>query len=185
MTRKKKIIVTGSCILALLIIVLALEMTSKTHLFHDRSIAHTASDAAKGSTMLTNAAGGTTNKTDTSSRTQSSGTASGSGTDFMLNTPTGIFVSNHHPNLSGSPAPNQINSDCTTTSGATCTIVFTKGSAVKSLPPEITDNGGSAYWTWRLQDIGLTEGTWKVQAKATFGSQTKTAYDLMDLVVKE
>jgi hypothetical protein len=53
------------------------------------------------------------------------------------------------------------------------------------LPPETTDSGGSAYWTWKLQDIGLTEGTWKVQAKATLGSQTKTANDLMDLVVKK
>lgn len=98
--------------------------------------------------------------------------------------PSGTFVSNHHPNLSGSPSPNEIQSTCVTTSGATCTIVFSKDGVTKQLPVQNTDKEGAAYWSWKLQDIGLTTGTWKVQAKAVLGSQTKTTNDALDLEVK-
>jgi hypothetical protein len=101
-----------------------------------------------------------------------------------LTTPTGSFVSNHNPNLSGSPAPNSMQSTCTTTPGAKCQITFKLGSTTKSLPAQQTDRGGSAYWSWELQDIGLTEGSWEVTAKATLGSQTKTATDSMKLEIK-
>ena len=99
--------------------------------------------------------------------------------------PTGNFVSNHHPNLSGSPAPNQIQSICNTTPGATCQIIFTKDGVTKQLPAQKTDSGGATYWTWKLQDIGLTAGSWHVQAKATLGTQTKTADDAMNLEVAQ
>ena len=97
--------------------------------------------------------------------------------------PFGNFISNHHPNLSGSPAPNVESSVCNTTSGASCAITFTMNGITKSLSPETTDKGGAAYWSWTLQQVGLTEGTWKIQAVATLGDQTKTASDAMDLVV--
>jgi hypothetical protein len=105
--------------------------------------------------------------------------------DADLLVPTGTFVSNHHPNLSGQPAPNQIQSVCVTTSGATCTIVFTKNGVTKQLPNQVTDRGGAAYWTWKLQDIDLTPGTWQVTAKATFGSRTETASDATALEVAQ
>jgi hypothetical protein len=100
--------------------------------------------------------------------------------------PTGDFVSNHHPNLSGSPAPNTMTSVCTTTPGASCKISFTNTSTgvVKSLPSQTTDAGGSTYWGWKLQDIGLSAGTWKIQATAGSGDQAKVATDPMDLVVE-
>lgn len=98
--------------------------------------------------------------------------------------PLGQFVSNHRPNLSGQPAPNTISSVCQTTSGATCTITFTLGNTVKSLPKQSTDKGGYTYWEWRLQDIGLTTGIWQVEAVATLGSQQQTATDPMNLEVK-
>jgi hypothetical protein len=182
MILKKKTIVIGSCVVVLLLATAVfLEATNRTRVFHKQSVTQTASDATKGELSSQKANNDTANpETPPSSTT-------GNTNDSMPapDAPNGVFVSNHHPNLSGSPAPNQINSVCTTTSGASCTIVFTNGSVIKSLPPETTDSGGSAYWTWKLQDIGLTEGTWKVQAKATLGSQTKTANDLMDLVVKK
>lgn len=102
-----------------------------------------------------------------------------------LTAPTGTFVSNHRPNLSGSPAPNQVQSTCTTTPGATCQIIFTNGAQTKSLPAQTTDKGGSSYWSWTLQDIGLTEGSWEVTAKAVLGSQTKTTVDSLKMEVKQ
>lgn len=97
--------------------------------------------------------------------------------------PYGSFVSDHSPNLSGSPHPNLINSVCSTNPGVACQISFSNGSTTKYLPSQTTDAGGSTYWTWHLQDIGLTVGSWKIIAKATLGSQTKTTTDPMPLQV--
>jgi len=102
-----------------------------------------------------------------------------------LFTPSGDFVSNHHPNLSGSPAPNTISSVCNTTPGASCKITFTQGDLVKSLSSQTTDANGSTYWSWKLQDVGLTQGTWKIEAVASLNGQTSTASDAMDLVVAQ
>lgn len=105
-------------------------------------------------------------------------------TDKFLLAPNGPFVSNHKPNLSGQPLPNTENSACSTTSGATCQIIFTKGDITKKLPAQMTDAGGSTYWNgWTLQSVGLTEGSWKITAVAKLGSQTKTASDAMTLDV--
>lgn len=126
-----------------------------------------------------------------SSNAQSDSSAAGSsnkaitGSSATLFTPTGDFVSNHHPNLSGSPAPNSMSSVCDTTPGASCKITFTKDGVTKSLASQTTDANGSTYWYWKLQDIGLTTGSWKVQAIASLNSQTKSASDAMDLVVAQ
>lgn len=97
--------------------------------------------------------------------------------------PMGTFVSNHRPNLSGSPAPNTEISTCTTTPGVQCRVSFTKNNIVKSLPSQLTDVNGNTNWSWKLQDIGLTDGTWKISAIATNGGHTSTANDSMDLEV--
>lgn len=102
-------------------------------------------------------------------------------TDLL--TPTGNFVSNHRPNISGQPAPNQLQSTCTTTPGAKCKIVFTKGTSVIALPDETADQGGNVYWSWSLQQYGLTRGSWHIQAVATLNNQTKTANDALNLEV--
>lgn len=101
-----------------------------------------------------------------------------------LRAPTGDFVSNHEPNLSNSPAPNTLASVCVTTPGGTCTITFEKDGIVKSLPAQTADAEGAAYWNWKLQDHGLTEGKWRIQAKATLDDQTKTAEDPLLFNVK-
>jgi len=110
-------------------------------------------------------------------------TTGGGNDTTTLIAPSGNFVSNHEPNLSGSPAPNELASVCNTTSGATCQIAFTKDGVTKALPEQVTDRGGSTYWTWKLQDIGLTAGTWSITAKATLNNQMKTTNDALNLAV--
>lgn len=164
-------------------------MTNTIHLFRHTPHPISASSSTKGEPNNTNPQ---PPATPSPTGTPSSGTT-GSGQDkhspsetptpTALVIPTGNFVSNHHPNLSGSPAPNLIASSCTTTPGATCQIFFTKDGATKSLPAEITDAGGSAFWNWKLQDYGLGQGTWSIRAVATLGSQTQSASDSQDLVV--
>lgn len=99
--------------------------------------------------------------------------------------PTGDFVSNHHPNLSGSPAPNTETSSCTTTVGVQCQIRFTMNGITKELPAQITTDGdGSTLWyNWTLQSVGLTQGTWQVTAVAINGSNVVTAQDPIKLVI--
>jgi hypothetical protein len=104
-------------------------------------------------------------------------------TSVTPSTPLGTFVSNHHPNLSGSPAPNTETSTCTTTPGVQCQISFTKNDVIKYLPSQLTDINGNTNWSWRLQDIGLTSGAWRISAIATNGSKTSTANDSMSLEV--
>ncbi len=107
----------------------------------------------------------------------------GSPTSTVLTEPTGNFVSNHEPNLGGKPAPNELQSVCITTPGATCQITFTKDGLTRSLEPQKTDSSGAAYWTWRLQDVGLSAGSWQIQAKAISGDQVITAVDTLNLEV--
>lgn len=102
-----------------------------------------------------------------------------------LQDPTGGFVSDHHPNLSGSPDPNSLTSVCTTTPGATCQISFSQNGTIRSLPDETTDRGGSAYWNWTLQGLGLTTGSWQIRAVATLNGHTATTIDPMDLEISK
>lgn len=99
--------------------------------------------------------------------------------------PSGTFVSNHRPNLSGSPAPNTITSTCTTTPGASCTIRFSNGDIVKSLPSKTTDSNGNVGWVWKLQDVGLSVGNWKIVAVASIGKNVVEEPDSLDLIVGE
>lgn len=97
--------------------------------------------------------------------------------------PKGDFVSNHEPNLDSNPAPNSLQSVCITSVGASCTVTFTKDGVTKSLPPQNTDKEGAAYWSWTLQEIGLSEGEWTIEARAGSGEQTKTTKDPLALRV--
>lgn len=98
--------------------------------------------------------------------------------------PFGSFVSNHQPELESAWELNRMQSVCNTTEGATCKISFTKGSETKSLSAQKTDKEGAAYWSWTLQEVGLTEGTWKITASATLNGQTSSASDPINLEVK-
>ncbi len=183
-TPKQKKIRTVLILATLLVAILALlEVTNVTSFFHKSktpatttfSDTKTANQQTKGESQ--------TNPTTSNKQDQQPGNDKFSDFTGTLLEPSGNFVSNHHPNISGQPAPNQIQSGCVTTPGADCQITFTSSGGTKTLPLQKTDKGGATYWTWNLQDIGLTEGTWKVQAKATLGSQVKTSDDAIDLVV--
>lgn len=95
--------------------------------------------------------------------------------------PLGSFVSNHHPSLSKSAT---MQSTCTTSAGATCHITFTKSGTTQSLEVKTADSGGNVTWTWRLQDINLTEGEWKITAIATKDGKSKTTEDNITLEIR-
>ena len=100
-------------------------------------------------------------------------------------TPYGGFVSNHHPNLSGKPAPATVVSVCNTTPGAMCYIEFTSSSGVvKKLDAQTTDGNGGTYWSWDIRDAGLTAGSWSIKAIAMLNNQTATAKDVQNLEVE-
>lgn len=101
-----------------------------------------------------------------------------SGTTSTLIAPSGNFVSNHSSSLDAAQS-----SDCTTTPGATCKITFTKDGVTKSLEERTTDRGGAAYWSWKPQDIGLSEGTWEIKAVASLNGKTLTSDDALKLTL--
>lgn len=173
-------------------IVAALELTNTTHFFHKgpkKLPTFPISTPTTGSASTNNQKGqiAATSQTTSNTQTQPENNKDSTGSSnqsVTLVEPSGNFVSNHHPNIGGSPAPNTITSVCTTTPGASCQIIFTKDSLTKSLPSQITDKGGSTYWNnWNINSVGLTAGSWQVKAVATMNNQTKSATDPMQLVV--
>ncbi len=155
---------------------------------NNKSNAPTASPNTKGEASAEQKSGGTAPSSSSGQTTNNDksneGSSAPTNANATLTEPSGTFVSNHHPNLGGSPAPSRMQSVCNTTPGATCRIEFTKDGVTKSLPAQITDAGGATYWTWELKDIDLTQGTWHIKAVATLGAQTKTADDALTLEIK-
>ena len=101
--------------------------------------------------------------------------------------PSGTFVSNHTPNLSGTPAPSSEESVCNGTPGANCYIQFTNSSdgSIFKLLSKVIDDSGSAYWQWDVNTNGLRPGTWQITAVSILGSQSATAKDSRDLTVNK
>lgn len=169
-------------ILFLAALICILGVLAVVHFTHRE--ATSASSYTKGESSPNSPSSTNPSKTNGQISTSSQAPSSNNGTAQTLLAPTGNFVSNHHPNLSGSPAPNTITSVCSSTPGATCVITFTKDGVTKSLGAKIIDAGGSAYWlNWNLQSIGLTTGSWNVKATASLNGQSKSASDAMPLEV--
>ncbi|HUD06062.1 MAG TPA: hypothetical protein VMR18_04090 [Candidatus Saccharimonadales bacterium] len=190
-TTRKKHIFVATAMLLLICLIGGLWLANVITIFHKSKVVPVSGPLTKGEASQGNPTGnaqsnngsiGNTTKSTTNSQTNN-GTSTA--TTGNLLAPTGDFVSDHHPNLSGSPAPNTMSSVCTTTPEATCIITFTNNGVAKHLASETTDSNGSAYWYWKLQDIGLTAGSWQIQAIATLNGQTKTASDAMELVVSQ
>ncbi len=99
--------------------------------------------------------------------------------------PYGTFVSNHYPSLSGSGAPSQEESTCTTSPGANCYIQFTKAGVTKRLATQVTDESGSASWVWDVKKSNLTVGDWVITAVATSGNNSKSRQDSILLTVSK
>lgn len=191
MKKHKRKYLHNKWLLALVIVLVAaavvaiLELTNTTHFFHHDNPPAATGPETKGeinNTSDKSVQDTQSNNSSTNNKNQSS-PSNGSTSTLPLTTPLGNFVSDHHPNLSGNPAPNQMASSCTTTVGANCQITFTMGSTTKSLTAKTTDAQGSVYWSWTLQNVGLTEGSWTVEAIATLNGNTKTATDAESLVV--
>jgi hypothetical protein len=172
-------------LLALLLVIVCLAVTwGRTDNKGDMTRAVTGGQNTKGEPP-------TNNSNPPSANTQQPNAQTGDGKNespdpaIHLETPTGNFVSNHRPSLSANATMNEEQSVCNTTPGATCQIKFTKGNITKTLPLQITDRGGATYWSWKIQDkdIGLSTGSWQIQAVATLGNQTQTASDSLNLEV--
>lgn len=173
----RRLLFMGVPVLAIIVLVIGLELANVTHFFHREKMGlpqTTANSETKGEPSRGSAYNNANQGSQTSSDKKSS-------SESTFTAPSGNFVSNHRPNLSGSPAPNQMSSTCNTTPGATCQISFSKDGVTKSLPAQTTDKGGSTYWSWKLQDLGLTAGTWKIEAKAMLNNQVRTAIDALTL----
>jgi hypothetical protein len=177
----KKWLVLGA--LALIILLLALELTNTTHLFHKPSVPPVipVTTGVPSSSNSTQASEQPPSGSKDSAPTDSSSTK----VNLPLYAPYGDFVSNHHPNLSGQPAPSKESSVCNTTPGASCYIQLTKGSVTTKLPTRVTDSKGTAYWTWDVKTAGLTTGDWTVKAVASLNGQTKTTQDPLQLTVSQ
>lgn len=98
--------------------------------------------------------------------------------------PSGTFVSNHKPNLGNSPAPNTEESICQIPQGVSCNIAFNNGTTTLSLGSQTAGSNGIVAWRWSLQGIGLTKGTWTIEAIAKSGGITKTTTDPLKLQVE-
>jgi hypothetical protein len=103
----------------------------------------------------------------------------------VLLSPSGTFVSNHRPSLSGTAQQLEEQSVCSSTTGARCFIRFTQGSVTKSLASQVIGGTGTTYWSWNIKDSGLTEGSWIVEAVATLDGQEKTTKDNIDLLIQK
>lgn len=182
-----------SLVVLAIIVMVILEVTNTTHLFHKAKLTvstipstHPSSTTAP-STSKTQAQTNTSyspTTTQSEKNTSQAPAASSSSTAAPV-TPTGDFVSDHQPNLSGSPHPSQENSVCVTTPGATCYIEFTQSSVVNKLDAQTTDSNGAAYWTWDVAKDGLTTGSWQVTAVATLNGKTTTSTDPEALVINQ
>lgn len=185
---KKKFLLLGSAgaLILIIAVVAFLEATDRTFFFHDKPQLPTANQHTKGepagSTGTPNKNGSSGPAQDEPTGTPSENKATQNNQNVKLLKPDGTFISAHHVKLSDSP---KLQSNCTTTPGATCTITFTKNGTVKQLQVKTTDAGGSTFWEWDLKSIGIGAGSWKVQAVAKLGSQTETADDAMTLEVSE
>jgi hypothetical protein len=150
------------------------------------------------STNSTNYASPKNNSKKTSSSNSSPAqttTSSGTGQDksaepstpssnAQLIAPSGVFVSNHKPSLSGSSVYQQEQSVCNTTPGATCYIEFTQGTTTKRLVTQTVNSQGATYWTWDINQAGLSQGSWAISAIATLNTQTMSAQDSTMLEVQ-
>jgi cytoskeletal protein RodZ len=142
-----------------------------------------------GTTSNKSAGASTTTPSSTSTSTDKTSVNGGApppaSSNITILQPSGQFVSNHSPNLSGSPAPSSEESVCNGTPGAQCYIQFTNTSdgTVFKLASETLDSNGAAYWQWDVKTNNLEQGSWQVTAFSTLGNQTKSAQDARNLTV--
>lgn len=174
-------------VVSLALIITVLELTNVTHLFHEQkatssTIPATSNNNSANPSPSSDSNGATPSPAPTP--TPPPETPKSSGTVATLLEPSGTFVSNHQPNLDGDPRPAQEQSTCTTTPGASCSIIFTQGDITKTLEAKTADANGNVIWNWDIKSAGFSTGAWKIKAVATLNGQSKSASDAQDLVVQ-
>jgi hypothetical protein len=184
--RQKRYILTT--VGAILLVILTLELTNTTHLFHEpKPVSGTIPSTTQTSAESdNNETGGDKDKSETQNTAPSNSTPTTqkttappvSGSDLV--NPSGSFVSNHSPSLRNSPG---LESVCITSPGATCTISFTKDGIVKTLESKTANNNGAVIWAWDIEKAGFNVGAWKITATATLNGQSKSTDDLKNLEV--
>lgn len=172
----------GAFLLAAVLVLAVLELTGVTHIFHKTPVPPVIpvdSSSNQPNTLPQSS------PQSSGSKDNKSGDSSSSQVKLPLYSPYGNFVSNHHPNLNGSPAPSQETSVCNTTPGAKCYVKFTMGSTHTSLPVKTADSKGSVFWSWDVRKAGLTVGDWTITAVATLNGQSKSVQDPLPLSVSK
>lgn len=186
----KKLLVAA--VLGVVILLSILELTGTTHLLREPKatpgIIPTANSSGNSSSedksIATPSTESTTPNTTPVDDSKQTGTSTASPTGAAPITPYGNFVSNHHPNLDGDPAPSSVQSVCNTTPGASCYIELTNEEGiVKTLASQKTDSNGATYWNWDVKQAGFTVGPWQIKAIATLNGHTRTATDIQNLEV--
>ncbi len=170
------------------VVLLVLELTNTTHIFHHKKVPATIPTTATKSSSASNkkTASGTSSSgqaQDTKVASSAGGTSStGASTGEPPAQPYGNFVSNHRPGENGSDTNEQ--STCDTTPGATCYIQFTNTAdgTVTKLPVQTVGSDGSTFWSW--DSTILTSGEWKITAVAELHGQTRSADDTIRLLIK-
>jgi hypothetical protein len=178
------------CILLLLVLVIGmLEVTNKTHLLHKPKVPPvipSTPSGAKPAAGANKAAPSSSAYPNSPVSTKSSSPAGGgAATGQDLVAPYGTFVSNHSPGQNG--APDQEQSVCTTSPGASCYIKFTNTASNEStrLASQTTDSNGTTIWNWDvIKDAHLTQGQWQITAVATLSGQSKSTDDPLKLVIQ-
>jgi hypothetical protein len=179
-------------LVAFLLVVAGGLVAKYTDVFKHPTADNTASSYTKGQPKETSSSSGSSATTSGSSSqsSQTGGTTSSTSPTTTPSpgplAPSGDLVSDHEPNLSGSPDPNTMTSVCTSSPGASCRITFTMNGVTKSLPAQTIDSGGSTYWiNWKLQTVGLSVGSWQVKATASLNGQSASTTDAKALVVSQ
>lgn len=127
------------------------------------------------------------NNTDKNSPSTPASQTAGTTTNdaVLIDAPSGTFVSNHYPSLSGAPSPSQEESTCNTIPGSGCYIQFTKSDGtIKKLEAKTAGDNGVIVWTWDINTAGFTEGEWTITAVSSLNGTTKSTTDSIKLVVK-
>lgn len=187
--KRSKLKLVLSILLVIVLLLIGLELTNKTYIFHKRkaisgtirtSTIDSGSSQAEQSSA-NNAAGSTklSDKTGTGPTQAPSNPSSAK----LEASPYGTFVSNHHPSLSGKDHPSSEQSVCVTSQGVTCYIEFRNGDVVKSLPKQTTNAEGSTSWSWDVKEAGFTTGTWKITVIAGSNGKQLSTTDQINLEV--
>lgn len=109
--------------------------------------------------------GGATTQTATTPDTNNTAT-----TTRSLPTPTGQILSSATTSLSSGA---MLESTCQTVSGATCDLKLTSpDGTIKYVGAKPVDSSGQVLFDWSAKQIGLSTGTWKVQAITQKDGQT-------------